>query len=724
MPENSEIHTNLRALQKCFELQRVVATILSEADELQRGLDDVLQAMSSLLSAHIGLIWLMDDEGQDLHCRAMWRDVSLDKSPAWPEFEHWCATTALPLSPSPAPAARLVEASDWLSQPTATAGAALKVDAGIQYVIVAPIATRHAHGERVQGRVEFFSQQPARPSTATVELLGDLGRQIGSFVVRQQIVERSRHTSEWVHLQERLLEAVGQAVIATRADGTIIYWNRFAEHLYGWRGTEALGRNIDEVVVSDSEAPQVESADIMTLLRQGKSWSGEFEVKRRDGSPFLAYVTDTPVHDENGNLVAIVGVSMDISERKRAEAEREQIIQELDFERARWAAVLEQMPGGVVIAAAPSGNLLLANRQFEQILRRSFMPGIVPEQYGRYQGLHPDGRPYATDEWPMTRAIRGEVITNEEMLFIADDGTRVTISASASPIRDRAGRIVAGVVSFSDITPRKQVEQALQSALDKTQALLESEARARQEAEQANSLQLKFLAMISHELRTPLTSIKGFATTLLADDVSWDPSSQREFISIINSEADTLTELIDQLLDLSRLEAGLLRMSPSVQSLGSIVSGAIPQLYTLTQAHALSIQMPDVARLPPVWADARRISQVLTNLVSNAAKYSPANTSIVVDVSLVDAACPGGARGEYVQVCVTDQGPGIPEPEWARVFKPFQRGEGSQTRNTKGTGLGLAICKGIVDAHGGQIWIEGHTGSGVTICFTVPVHGA
>jgi signal transduction histidine kinase len=238
--------------------------------------------------------------------------------------------------------------------------------------------------------------------------------------------------------------------------------------------------------------------------------------------------------------------------------------------------------------------------------------------------------------------------------------------------------------------------------------LLENEAEARREAEKANELKLKFLAMISHELRTPLTSIKGFATTLLAADVTWEPEMQHDFIRTINEEADKLTDMIEQLLDLSRLDAGLLRIHPGEFSVYDIVDTAMAQLQTITQHHYLHITLPP--DLPHVRADRQRVAQVLVNLVDNAAKYSPADTDITVSAQ---------QTGTGIQIDVRDTGIGIPPQDRQRVFEVFRRGENDSTKRTKGAGLGLAICKGLIEAHGGEIWVQNHAGPGTVMSFTL-----
>ena len=240
--------------------------------------------------------------------------------------------------------------------------------------------------------------------------------------------------------------------------------------------------------------------------------------------------------------------------------------------------------------------------------------------------------------------------------------------------------------------------------------LLEIEAESRHEAEKATEIKTRFLAMISHELRTPLTSIKGFTTTLLADDVTWEPEEQRDFFLTIDQEANRLQELIDHLLDLSRLEEGMLPITMQPQSFEEIVADVLPQFQTMTKKHELTVRLPD--KLPLVNVDAKRIAQVLVNLVHNAAIYTPEGTAIILSAAV---------RGDSMQVSIIDQGPGIPPGERKRVFQAFRRGIREENGTGKGAGLGLAICKGLVEAHGGKIWIKKQATSGTTISFTIPL---
>jgi two-component system sensor histidine kinase KdpD len=240
--------------------------------------------------------------------------------------------------------------------------------------------------------------------------------------------------------------------------------------------------------------------------------------------------------------------------------------------------------------------------------------------------------------------------------------------------------------------------------------LLEVEAESRHEAERANEIKTELLATISHELRTPLTSILGFTTTLLAEDVTWQPEEQRDFIQTIQREGNRLQELIDQLLVLSRLETGMLPITLEPHDLREIITDALPQFQVLTVGQTLTIRLP--GNLPLINVDAKRIAQVLVNLVRNAAAYSPKGTEIILSAN---------PRGDFLQINIADQGPGILLADHKKVFRAFRRGTNAENGAAQGAGLGLAICKGLVEAHGGHIWIKKKGLPGTTLSFTVPL---
>jgi signal transduction histidine kinase len=222
-------------------------------------------------------------------------------------------------------------------------------------------------------------------------------------------------------------------------------------------------------------------------------------------------------------------------------------------------------------------------------------------------------------------------------------------------------------------------------------------------------LKSDFVSMVSHELRTPLGLIKGYVGTLLRRDAPLDEPTREEFLQVIDEETDRLTELVTNLLDMSRIEAGTLRVDRRPLRLDRLLADCAERLCAREPGRSLDVAIP--APLPPVLADERRIAQVVDNLLTNAVRYSPEATPVLLGAQAVN----GG-----VEVRVTDQGIGIPVDKQAQVFDKFFRVDASDTRRFAGTGLGLAICRGIVQAHGGAIWLQSEPGRGSTFTFCIP----
>jgi K+-sensing histidine kinase KdpD len=311
----------------------------------------------------------------------------------------------------------------------------------------------------------------------------------------------------------------------------------------------------------------------------------------------------------------------------------------------------------------------------------------------------------------------GDPLSDNDLHFVvtpigytALHGYLVVGSYSEDPLTEM-NRILIRVAANLAMTALQQSKllNELRAANRDDAANLITEQAARAKAEEANTIKLRFLAMIVHELRTPLTAIKGFTSTLLATDTQFDSEEQNSFLRIIDEETDRLTELIEQLLDVSRLQSGTLRIHAAYQPLGAILEAARPRLEMLTKVHLLRMDIP--RELPFVLADSQRIIQVLSNLVHNAAKFAPPHTTIHVIVMPHEA---------HVEIDVCDQGPGIPLEARANLFDAFRQLEQSDDTH-RGAGLGLCICKGIVEGHGGTIWINDAPPPGTTICFTLPV---
>ncbi|MGD1119126.1 MAG: ATP-binding protein [Dehalococcoidales bacterium] len=226
-----------------------------------------------------------------------------------------------------------------------------------------------------------------------------------------------------------------------------------------------------------------------------------------------------------------------------------------------------------------------------------------------------------------------------------------------------------------------------------------------------DAMRTDFLANVSHELRTPLAVIKGSANSLLQPDVIFDEQTRRDFLVSIDKDADTLTRLVDDLLMISRLEADALEVRRKPGRLDDVINAIRDRLDNITVRHHLIIDVGQ--NLPPVEMDDVRIGEVLTNLVENAVKFSDDNTSIYIQAQ---------NGGNELCISVADEGVGIPPELHRKIFERFFQGEGRKAGRRKGAGLGLAICQGIIEAHGGKIWVESEPGKGAKFSFSLPLN--
>ena len=366
--------------------------------------------------------------------------------------------------------------------------------------------------------------------------------------------------------------------------------------------------------------------------------------------------------------------------------EERRIRDEIETERRRLMALVESSPVGVMVIDASTRTFASVNLEAQRILGMSPEPGSSLVRYHQVAIYRrTDGQKYENSERPLARALdRGEVVRAEEILLNAADGRTVTILVNATPIYSDEGTIVSAVAVLQDMTPLEEMER----------------------------LRNDFLAMVSHELRTPLTVIKGATATVLSTSTPFGHIETRRFFRTIDEQVDLLSELVSNLLDATKIEAGALLVRPKRSNLRALVDDAVNTVLRAGQTNYVQVDFPP--DLPPVSADPQRITQVLTNLLSNASKYSPPSSSIRLTASL---------KEPHVEVSVIDRGQGVSIGDLPKLFKRFSRVLGRNEENiTEGHGLGLAICKGIIEAHGGRIEAKSEgEGDGTTITFTIPI---
>src|SRR5947209_1895084 len=306
---------------------------------------------------------------------------------------------------------------------------------------------------------------------------------------------------------------------------------------------------------------------------------------------------------------------------------------------------------------------------------------------------------------PMRRYLRmiplkiGQKVVGVVRLLIEDDPRLFTREKSLGIDRDRSNPATAFFWTFLD-----------QAASVIERARLRRESLQIELLKRTDALRAALLSSVSHDLRTPLSSIKAAASSLLQEDVQWDEEARRSFALAIEQEADRLNRLVGNLLDMSRIEGGALKPEKEWYPVDELIHDVLGHMQPILQGRTVVTNLPD--NLPPVELDYLQMDQVLTNLIENAVRYTPPSSPIELSLQI---------DGEWMVMSVADRGPGIPLADKERIFDKFYRVLGSQRSGTPGSGLGLAVGKGLVEAHGGHIWVENRKGGGAIFRFTLPL---
>lgn len=361
------------------------------------------------------------------------------------------------------------------------------------------------------------------------------------------------------------------------------------------------------------------------------------------------------------------------------------LYEQRETERSRLATLIENSADGIMILT-PGRRTLNINHALAAML------GIPPERaIGKlcHQVLdlqNVTGADFCQPDGPELLSTSGPMRCEGEL--VRPGGSPLAVAVTYTPLRDSNGSLMNVLVNVTDIT------------------------RFREEEEMKST----FVSVISHELKTPVALIKGYAQTLARPDAHWDAETARQSLQIIEEEADRLEALINNLLDVSRIQASGLRLDMSDVDLQQLATKVADAYRTQTDHHTIDLDFPK--KLPLVMGDGERLRQVLTNLVGNAIKYSPQGGVIRIGGWREDPSA--DHPGRRVVIYVADQGIGIPEDELAHIFDRFYRVDSGLRRTTAGAGIGLFLARAIIDAHGGQLWVHSELGKGSTFFFALP----
>jgi PAS domain S-box-containing protein len=473
----------------------------------------------------------------------------------------------------------------------------------------------------------------------------------------------NRDILEW---DDRMLELYGM----TR--------DQFSGHVDAWQRAlhpEDLGRAVD---------------DLNAALRGERMFELSFRIVRPDGSERTLQANGWVKRDADGRSITIYGLNRDITDILKTQ----QNLQEIN---AYFQAAMSQSQVGIMIADAPGGKFRFANDAATQITGHSHVQvrqiaGISAYQVWKTTDL--EGRQISNENLPIARSLlRGEVLS-QELMIERGDGQKRTVLANSAPIRRADGSIMAAISIFLDTTERHRLIEELKAA--------------HQSAEVASVAKSRFLDIAAHELRTPVTAF-SLLLQLVELQVKERKHVDPTMLTRLRAQVDRLSRLVVDLLEVSRLDRGVLVLKPELKDLSDLVGDCVTNFHIQYPGRPLHYDRsagPSVALIDPV-----RIYEVVSNLIDNAIKYTPEDSPIQVAVEDLPSS---------VRVSVVDHGPGIPREQQQSLFQAFERGSSSGEESHSGLGLGLYISRKIVELHQGSIAMESQPGAGSSFHFTIP----
>jgi PAS domain S-box-containing protein len=545
------------------------------------------------------------------------------------------------------------------------------------------------------------------PAELTSVVFADAGGALKTSMTIRDLTEWHRAEQELREKEERLreseqrlrltLEEAHEGFFAADASGRIVEWNREAERELGWTREEILGQGAFSTFVPPERAEEFRDAfDMLVATRESAlllSGRTEAEVRRKDGSRLPVEYTVWGV--EVGGEMLLNAFIHDISERKQAE-EALRASREALFDLFNGASDLIQLvqPDLRLQYVNPAWRAALGYAE-EDVTGLPVLEIIAPDERDAYRvGLE--------------SVLAGSPRT-VETTFVARDGRRISVEGFEScRFVDNEPLSIRGF--FRDVTQRREIEEEREQLLEAERRAAELLAEQNERLRQLDEMRDEFVSLVSHQVRTPLTSIRGYLELLLDGDAGPLTAEQQRFLGFVADGSQRLLELANDLLFISQVDAGKLKLSLEDVDLVPLAATAVEALHPVGDERGVGLVL-EAEETPPVHVDARAIRQAVDNLLSNGVKFTPEGGRVTLRVR---------TRDDTVVLEVADTGIGIPESEQSRLFERFFRASNAVTHAIPGTGLGLAIVKEIADAHGGRVEFESAVGKGTSFRLVLP----
>ena len=496
------------------------------------------------------------------------------------------------------------------------------------------------------------------------------------------------------HYLASVVSSADDAIVCNDRDGRITYWNAAAERLLGYAAADVIGRDIS--MLFPPEGQREEAAALVQIVSGERAVDSDRTLVRKDGRRTEMWVTMSPIRDASGTIIGTSKICRDLGSRKQtriAALHLAALVQSADD------AIISKDLNGIVQSWNTAAERLFGYTAAEMIGRS--ITRIIPRER------------LDEETYVLSRIRAGLSVEHFETVRQTKDGTLIDISLTVSPIRDAHGRIIGASKIARDIREHKRLREERRVAAENEEVarreLVEAQNRRIQEAARLKS---EFVANMSHELRTPLNSIVGF-TELIADARFGPlPDRYKEFAQLMHGSAQHLLQLINDILDLAKVESGKIDFQPTHVELSMVVKEATAVVTGLAAKRKVRMSVEVDPALGRVNLDPMRLKQVLYNYLSNAIKFTPEGGRVTLRVR--------PEEGDRFRIEVEDTGIGIKPEDEHRLFIEFQQLDASTAKKFPGSGLGLALTKRLVEAQGGTVGVRSVPGSGSTFFATLP----
>lgn len=542
----------------------------------------------------------------------------------------------------------------------------------------------HETAWRVGGAAAGDSAETKRVSWTLRPLTGPNGEIQYVIVSGQDITEQREMQAALLSSEARYRQVVENSlgfVFTCSMEGRLTSLNAFTAETLGYRTEALVGRPVTELMDAAGVAT---FHDCLHALTTQDEWQGALPLRRSDGA-FRRIAFRCRRMQMPGGRPFVLNHGMDVTEQYEAE-------EALHLATRQRELILESVGDGIY-GIDLEGRLTFINEAGARALGYQAEQIAGCDIHEVIHHSHADGTPYSKSTSPILQALRrGESIRMRDEVFWRQDGTAIPVEYSANPLIDD-GRIAGMVVAFRDVTERRRLER----------------------------MKDEFISTVSHELRTPLTSLRASLGLIASGSLDKRPEKQRQMIEMAIGNSDRLIRLVNDILDFDSVEKGRLPLHRRPVEAVDILRRAADIAHNAASQSRIGFRIHAAPGLV-VFADEERVLQVLNELVGNAIKFSPPDTTILLAAQPAPTTAPGSAAATLGEVCfiVEDQGPGIAPEKLGRIFDRFQQGDASDTRALGGTGLGLALCRSIVEQHGGRIWAESAPQKGSRFLFTLP----